>query len=91
MLNERAFQETGMVNISRLILKRQLLMFSHVAELSKGDPVHRILAYADPQGRMRKRGHQLHMWLRQIAEYFMRVQAMHKILIKKLYANKPEK
>ncbi|MEL6924258.1 MAG: SdrD B-like domain-containing protein, partial [Bacteroidota bacterium] len=37
-----------MVNISRLILERQLSMFGHVARLPEGDLVHRILVCADP-------------------------------------------
>ncbi len=73
--NQRLLQETGMVNISRLILERQLSMFGHVARLPEGDPVHRILACPDPSGWARKRGRPLHTWLRQIAQYFMRVRA----------------
>ena len=64
-----------MTNIFRLVLERQLSMFGHVARLPEGDPVHRIIACVDPSAWTRKRGRPLHTWLRQIAQYFMRVRA----------------
>ena len=73
--NRRLLRETGMTNISRLVLERQLSMFGHVARLPEGDPVHRIIACVDPTGWTRKRGRPLHTWLRQIAQYFMRARA----------------
>ena len=43
MSNARLRRETSMVNISKFILKFQILMFGHAVEFDQSDRCHKIL------------------------------------------------
>ena len=64
---------TSMKTISGMVAERQLSMFGHVARLSRGDPVHRIISCSDPSGWKRRPGRPHRTWLRQMDDHCQRV------------------
>ena len=71
--NKSVLQMTSMKTISGMVAERQLSMFGHVARLSRGDPVHRIISCSDPSGWKRRPGRPHRTWLRQMDDHCQRV------------------